>query len=104
VASDAGLADLASPAFLVGMFSLIDAIIGRPIAEVIESLSIGADERGALTGHPGRLKTILDCVIAYERGAWDQCLELGRSLGLDEQALADRYLKAADWARGIFAA
>jgi len=104
IACAAGREESASRAFLVGMFSLIDAIIGRPISDLMDSLSIGPDERAALLGQGGPLKTILDCVIAYERGEWESCLALAAQIGLDEPTLADQYLRATDWSRGIFAA
>lgn len=100
----AGLTDRQSEMFLAGMFSVIDAIIGRPIDEILKSLSVPADVRDALLGRQNGVRAAMDCALAYERGDWAASAEAGGRMGVAESAIAESYLTAASWSRGVFGA
>lgn len=55
-------------AFLVGMLSLVDALLGRPIETIVQDLRLGADIALALTRHEGELGRLLTLAEAAERG------------------------------------
>lgn len=88
--------------FLVGLFSMLDAIMERPIEQAIANLPLAPEVRDALMGKPGLPKAVLDAVMAYERGGWGLASDLARTAGLDEQALASAYLKAVKWTGEVF--
>jgi c-di-GMP-related signal transduction protein len=91
-----------SEAFLVGLFSMLDAIMERPMEQVIANLPVSDAIRSALLGQQNSLKTLLDCVMAYERGGWSQALDLARTLQVDEDALASSYYQALSWVDHVF--
>jgi len=66
--------------FLMGMLSMIDALLDISMEDALEEVSLAADLKEALLGHPGQLRSILDLVMSYESGDWDgfeeNCLEL----------------------------
>jgi EAL and modified HD-GYP domain-containing signal transduction protein len=97
LSSAAGLADRADDAFLMGLFSLIDALVGRPLAEILDTLPLGDDIRLALLGDASPLRRVLDLVLAYERASWDAVAGLASELGLAESAVADLYVQALEW-------
>ena len=76
--------------FLVGLFSVIDALADLPMAEVLDSLPLSAAVNNALLSQSGVLGTALQCVVAYEQGNWE---EVG-SLGIDRGTIQDAYLHA----------
>jgi EAL and modified HD-GYP domain-containing signal transduction protein len=80
--------------FLVGLFSVLDALIDRPMAEVLQSLPLAEPIIRALLFHEGVLGTTLRCVLAYERCMWDEVTRFG----LDARRVTDAYLKALVWA------
>ena len=63
--------------FLIGLLSVLDAIMDIPMAQVVETLSLTADINEALVHRRGKLGSVLTAVIATERGNWDPILQLG---------------------------
>jgi EAL and modified HD-GYP domain-containing signal transduction protein len=80
-----------SGAFLLGVFSLIDVVVGQPMSTVVSQLPISEDVQAGLVDHAGRLRPILDCVLAYERGDWSGFSARARELGIDEATFPDLY-------------
>lgn len=80
--------------FVVGMFSLLDAMMDTPLAELLETMPLADEIIAALLQGEGPYAAILKNTVAYEQGDWDSidCPEL------QDSALADLYLQALDWA------
>ena len=91
-----------SELFLVGLFSMLDAIMERPMEQVVANLPVSDRVREAMLGTENALKAVLDCVRAYERGGWAQAVDLARVAGIDEAALAASYYQALIWANHVF--
>ena len=87
--------------FLLGLCSLLDAILDKPLEEAIADLPLPADVKGALLGDDNVPRQILDVVIAYENGQWDEALEKAKVLGLTEDSPATVYSDALKWAREL---
>ncbi|HKK52519.1 MAG TPA: EAL domain-containing protein [Myxococcota bacterium] len=89
-------ADERERAFLVGMLSLADALLGRPITELVRELRLGIEASEALTHRAGSLGALLSLVESVERGdlskfepelpKWD--LDLASLQKLDHEAHA----------------
>lgn len=88
--------------FLAGMFSLIDAILDRPLPVLVTTVALPRDSVRALVGEPGPLTPVLECVRAYGAADWQSASVLARKLGLAESALAESYRQAAAWARETY--
>jgi EAL and modified HD-GYP domain-containing signal transduction protein len=58
-------------AFMVGMFSLLGALFGSPLADVLAPLAIGDALRAALLDRQGELGALLALVEAAERADFD---------------------------------
>ncbi len=100
IAPSAGMESRKSELFLMGLFSLLDAILEQPMKTLLEEIPLAADVRSALLGEPSdspiaRLHNLLE---AYERGQWDATTRLSAQLGIDETALPARYVDAVAWA------
>jgi len=80
--------------FTVGLFSALDALMDNTMEEVLTQLPLAEDIVGALLHHRGRLGGVLECVLAYERGAWDSV----RCAGMSINRISDCYLEALQWA------
>jgi EAL and modified HD-GYP domain-containing signal transduction protein len=90
-----------SELFLIGLCSVLDAILDRPMVEAIADLPLGEEVRAALLGEPNMARQVLDVVIAYEGGLWDEALDRARVLGLPDEAPATVYSDALKWAREL---
>ena len=92
------LAARASEMFLVGMLSLVDAMLDRPRPDVLATLPLADDTRLALLGEPSPLLPVLAFVEAYERADWTSCDRLGRDLHLETASVTEQYRDAVSWA------
>ncbi|HXT71739.1 MAG TPA: HDOD domain-containing protein [Vicinamibacterales bacterium] len=97
LAETSGSRTLTEEGFLVGVSSMLDAILGRPMAEILAELPLSAEARGALLGEPNRTRQVLDCVIAYERGEWEACEAFAQAARLDASNLPAAYAEALTW-------
>jgi c-di-GMP-related signal transduction protein len=101
LAGSGGDDDMASEGFLVGMCSLLDAILERPMPTVLESLPLPTAVREALMGVENTPRRILDCAVAYEEGCWDECDGLAAAAGVNPAILPSAYSEALKWSREI---
>ncbi len=67
--------------FTVGLFSVLDALLDKPMEEVLKLVELSPSLRSALIEHSGELGKVLEYVLAYERGDWETIQN--RSLQMD---------------------
>ncbi len=79
--------------FLTGLFSGLDVLLDLPMEQALAMVPVSEEIAEALTSFTGELGEILNCVMEYERGNWNQiaCGSLGNA------AICDAYLQAVDW-------
>ena len=93
-----GLTGDPSARFLVGLLSRMDALLGLPMASVLERLPVSVDVRDALLTGTGPHAPLLRLADAYERGEWAQ-VEADDNVVIALRAeLAGMYADAALWA------
>lgn len=88
--------------FMLGMFSLMDAILEVPMPEALEGVPLDPAIREALLGQGGHGRDVLDAVIAYERGDWSAVDHRSSTLGVSEERLPRLYAEAVEWASSVF--
>lgn len=90
-------------AFMVGMFSLLGALFGMPLEEVLKPLTISEAVQQALLAHEGELGRLLCVVESAEREEYaglDGCLsDLQLDTDTYNRVIADAYL----WMQGVTA-
>jgi len=84
--------------FLVGLFSMLDAMLDAPMDAIVEQLPFSESVKAALVDRKGALAGYLNLVTAYETGDWERCRELSVVVDLSEEALPDSYADAVGWA------
>jgi EAL and modified HD-GYP domain-containing signal transduction protein len=102
----AGLAQAAPPgqAFLMGMFSLLDALIDQPLHEALRSVDLGPEVTQALLGiapDGSFLARLHELILCYERADWDAVERLSNVCGIPPLQTGDAYLDSMDWAAEI---
>jgi EAL and modified HD-GYP domain-containing signal transduction protein len=90
-------AEVASHGFTAGMFSLLDAILGVPMDQILNELPLSEDIALAITSYEGVAGKALAKTIAYERGEFDSPL-LGDHA---RRAVAVAYTDAVRWADSL---
>jgi EAL and modified HD-GYP domain-containing signal transduction protein len=88
-----------SDLFLLGLLSLMDAILEIPMSEVLDKVSIDQETKAVLLGGTGHLRPLYQLMLAQESGDWQGTTELSRSLKLGESEVAEKYWQAMQWAR-----
>lgn len=88
-----------SALFLVGLFSLLDAISGIPMPKLLESISLAPALRQALMGRTGPYAGPLSLAEAYEQGAWSEVIAQASSSGLDAAQVGALYVQSLAWTR-----
>ncbi len=100
-----GWEDRDSDLFLLGMYSLVDAVLDRPTDEVIEGVHLPEDIRSALLDEPSHTPIpgkVLALARGYERAEWDAVEESAAALHISPDETARRYRKAVEAADEIF--
>ena len=90
-----------SDLFLLGLLSLIDAMLEMPMEEVLEKLPLDHETKAVLLGQPSLLRPVYQLMLARESGEWVASADLSRSLHLDNDDVAGFYWQAQQWAREV---
>jgi c-di-GMP-related signal transduction protein len=87
--------------FLMGLWSLLDVILGRPMKDALGLLPLSRTVREGLLGVPNTARTVLEAVIAYERGEWREATAAARRAGISMARLPAAYEEALRWGREL---
>ena len=94
--------EYADRAFMVGSLSLLDALLGMPLSEVLARLSLHAEAEVAMLGRGGQLGGFLDVCETLEKGDTRLVYERLRAYpGLTVNGLVKAELEAMAWANNI---
>lgn len=88
-------------AFVVGVFSLLDVMLGIPMEQALENLVLPQDVVTTLIDHEGILAPFLDLVEACERCDADEISTMARSLQLTNDQINRAHLQALAWAENL---
>jgi EAL and modified HD-GYP domain-containing signal transduction protein len=92
---------LSNQAFLMGMFSLLDALIDQPLAEILRSLDVGSEITEVLLGiapEETLLNGLYQLTCCYEMGQWDQVKVQSQRCGIQAATIGEAYLDSTAWA------
>ncbi len=88
----------ASEQFLLGMLSLLPAMLRLPMEKLTPSLPLREEIREALEGRANSERVLLQWLESYERGEWAACDAVALAEGIEQKDLVERYAAAAIWA------
>jgi EAL and modified HD-GYP domain-containing signal transduction protein len=80
--------------FTVGLLSVLDAFMDRPMDDLVAELSVTPELAAALLRHEGPMGVTLDTAIACERADWPRLV----ASGFHADELRTSYLQALVWA------
>jgi EAL and modified HD-GYP domain-containing signal transduction protein len=89
--------EIAAHGFTAGLFSLLDAVLGAPLEQILTELPLSQDIALAITQHEGIAGKALAKTIAYERGEFESPLLAGHARG----AMTIAYSDAVRWADSL---
>jgi c-di-GMP phosphodiesterase len=80
-------------AFLVGLFSVLEALMAHPMNELLKLIPLSDPIKEALLEQTGEFGPLLKTVMLYEQGLWDNISDSP----LDKEQLSTAYVDAAYW-------
>lgn len=85
----------------MGLFSLLDVMLKRPLADILNELHLDADLTDTLLGrcpgdHP--VRRLHELVLAYENCNWTSLKKGAEEAGLSCKDLSNARLHAIQWA------
>ena len=101
LAPTVGLVDHRFNLFLMGMCSALDAIMDRPMEEIITDLPISEMVKTALLGEKNQYRRILDLVLAYEKADWEELNLFAEDLSMNETTAMESYIEAVGWIKHV---
>jgi c-di-GMP-related signal transduction protein len=81
----------------MGMFSMVNAFLDRPMDDILPDLPLVSPVKTALLGKPNHFRDVLELVKDYERGDWALLHQMTRHLKIKEKKIAALYLDAVEW-------
>ena len=88
-------------AFLVGLFSLLDAMFDEELEIALQRLNLTENIERALLHRKGILAFYLGLIDSYEKTHWRKVEAISRRLKIDHEDIAKIYLQASEWAHEI---
>jgi len=91
--------ELGDAGFMVGLFSLLGAILDAPLQKILATLPLAPEVISALTHDgPSSLKYILNSVSCYEQGSWYKTKRNAEMVRVNYDELTGYYQSALVWA------
>jgi EAL and modified HD-GYP domain-containing signal transduction protein len=87
--------------YLLGMFSLLPAMLRVGMSDLAPALPLREKIREALLGAASSERSVLHWVESYERGDWVSCDAIAHSHGLNQDKLMRCFEEAVVWAEAV---
>lgn len=101
LASRAKMADQASDLFLLGLLSVIDAVLEMPLDVILAELPVRKEIKEALLEQPVPYRDLLDLAKALERADWEKVSTLASVLRIKEAKISELYISAVEWSNAL---
>ena len=77
--------------FLVGMLSLLDAILGIPMITILKELPLSAEIKASLRGDDGIYSDYIALAVALENLDFDRANKLAKTLHIPENTVSEAF-------------
>jgi c-di-GMP-related signal transduction protein len=88
-----------SDLFLMGLLSIMDAILEVPMNILLEQLPVDRDAKAVLLGQGGTLLTLYQLMLNQEAGEWAKSSQLAKQLRLSEEEVSSTWWQSVLWAQ-----
>jgi EAL and modified HD-GYP domain-containing signal transduction protein len=97
----AGMPRHANDLFLMGLLSVMDAILDQPLDSILAGLPVRREIKEALLARTGLYWRLLEIAIAHERADWERVSTLLSGTGMKEDRVSELYVSAVDWSMAL---
>ena len=86
-------------ASLVGLFSMIDVVLGKSLNRIFKEIPMNADVKDAIMlKATSPLYDIYDVILSYEKANWDNLDKSCEKLGINPASVPNLYFESVSWA------
>lgn len=96
-----GLRDKNEELFLMGLFSVLDVILEKPMKEALEMVMVAGDVREALIDGSGKLSPVLDLMLNYENANWPEVSRLLLLAKINVTLVNEAYMNSLRWYKDL---
>lgn len=96
-----GMKDKSEELFLMGLFSVLDVILEKPMEEALEMVKVAGDVREALIYKTGRLAPVQEMMYRYENADWQEVSRLLVLSKMEMEPLNAAYENSLKWYRDL---
>jgi len=92
----------ASEMMLVGILSVLDAMLEKSMIEIVQELPLSESIKNALILEPGDYTNAFKTVLRFEKGDFDNVHNCAETLGINCEMIPKFYYEAIAWAEELF--
>lgn len=96
-----GMQNKSEELFLMGLFSVLDVILEKPMEEALEMVMVAGDVKEALIHGSGRLAPVLNLMQQYENANWQEVSRLLLLAKMDVNPVNEAYMNSLRWYRDL---
>ncbi|MDO4304174.1 MAG: HDOD domain-containing protein [Bacillota bacterium] len=96
------MAGQSSELFLMGLFSVLDLILNKPMEEALRMVKVSKQIEEALINGKGKLAPVLEFVTQYEAANWQEVSRLMILKEIDMEQVYEAYIQSLKWYRDLF--
>jgi c-di-GMP-related signal transduction protein len=97
----AGMGVHADDLFLMGLLSVMDAILERPLRSILTTLPVSRPIKDALLEKTGPYRQILEITLSHETGDWNLVHDLTAGTPVADSDYMEMYTSAVQWADSL---
>ena len=87
--------------FLVGLFSMLDALLDQDMPDVLKQLPLSDNVNDALLGKTEEFNSYVALTRAFEGALWMNIIKQAKVLDIDQKRLHALYNQAIQWGNGV---
>lgn len=96
-----GLAMKKEELFLMGLFSVLDVILEKPMEEALKMVTVSKDIEDALIHGKGKLADIYEFIVQYEAANWPEISRQVILKNMEEDEVSKAYMDSLIWYRSL---
>jgi len=96
-----GLAVKKDELFLMGLFSVLDVILEKPMEEALEIIKVSKEIKDALIRGKGKLAQVYEFMLPYEAANWSEVSRQMIIHDIDEEVVSKAYMDSLKWYREL---
>ncbi len=97
-----GSATDAEELFLMGLFSMLDIMLEKPMEEALDMVLVSKDIKDTLLERNGKYSIVYDFVRAYENADWSDVSRLMLLRNISEKQVSAKYIESLQWYHNMF--